>query len=942
MTKKIIYEEKFLVSGMMCHESCATMTRHMLAEALENEKILPRDLSLSLDYEALRFGISRLEVIIESEAELDEEALQKIRALLSRLCKETIPFFDPEKDDASPETEKTASDWINIGMNILAIILIITLWALFPPSLPLVLGLTAIAFAVTAFSARKYLMNFFQNLYHKTLTAMPTAISLGWFLSLAHSLYHGISMPLASSASMMFMSYLMPILLVTTLNGMDLLKAKIMQKSVKMQVQGLQKVFPQMAETYPCYDLLPETEAILAQQIALNKDRQLASEYKAGNSEIAIILAKIVQDKKPLLTKKAVLKENRIIIVKNGQCFPVDGYLLQDNVPLNSAIETGKFHERRQMLDFVPAGAVNLGPDVLFHVQKTAHDSTINRMFLVANRDIEKPAQGKAPAKEVIPQKFAWLYSGLIIAGILAAIIIPLALGIFTVPLLLQNLTGILFSICPCTLAIAHELPKLFSVNQRYNQGIRISEEDFMEKDFAMDILVFDKTGTLTTGNSQVDSFSGDISAELWQRIYLLEKAHGRGHPLAKALMNYSKPLKKSTLIRTVESPSITSRGLSAVVQGISLDLGSADYLQSKNIAFPPDFDNVVAAQTARGYSAVCLAENGCYKGVIFIRHEPRENIIPQLQALHREGKQLIMLTGDSQASAEGFGKQFGNIFHRIEGNQKPENKESYLAELIQKNKSKKVWFFCDGLNDILCARKASELGGVSCAMNSGDPAAFFSDISFNGSLDYLFHHHRQNRFHEKIVLQNQGIMIYSSLIFLAFIITFSIAGIAVSPLIPMLVMVATTGFTLFNTYRAKLSVDVALDKTPSLLKQALVSDFSLALLLLGTGLLVAAILTATVASGGLALPVFTFTAGIAMACSSAFLLSAIGMLATFALVFGAQILTEKCLEPKTPDFEPLDPSAMQGKRVYETVRNFPEEENTMNEPARGTLCFPN
>lgn len=278
------------------------------------------------------------------------------------------------------------------------------------------------------------------------------------------------------------------------------------------------------------------------------------------------------------------------------------------------------------------------------------------------------------------------------------------------------------------------------------------------------------------------------------------------------------------------------------------------------------------------------------------------------------------MLTGDSQGSAEGFGKQFGNIFYRIEANQKPENKESYIASLLKDNKDKKVWFVGDGLNDILCARKVSESGGVSCAINSSDPAAYFSDISFNGSLDYLFQHNRQNRFHEKMVKQNQGIMISSSLIFITFIITFSITGIALSPLIPMLLMIATTGLALYNTWRAKLSVDVALDKDPSLLKQALVSDFSLTLLLLGSALLIAAILIAAVASGGLVLPVITFSAGIAMAFSSTFLLVAIGMLTAFAIVFSAQIFSGACAESLDQSVDPGYDSSIITKPFYATV----------------------
>ncbi len=47
--------------------------------------------------------------------------------------------------------------------------------------------------------------------------------------------------------------------------------------------------------------------------------------------------------------------------------------------------------------------------------------------------------------------------------------------------------------------------------------------------------------------------------------------------------------------------------------------------------------------------------------------------------------------------------------------------------------------------------------GGISCAMDSKDKSAFFTDITLNGSLDYLFKHNQLNRLLQQNIVQNRG-----------------------------------------------------------------------------------------------------------------------------------------------------------------------------------------
>lgn len=725
---------------------------------------------------------------------------------------------------------------------------------------------------------------------------MATTVSLGWFLSLIHTIYHSVSMPLASSFSMTFMSLIMPIMLLTIINGMDEIKRIVLNKSRKMHLKGMKMLFPQMSNAYQCYPLSTQEQIIIAQRLTSSFD------VDADHSQFFRIIEQITDDESLSMEKKNALKNGMVIKIKRGECFPVDCILLKGNTVVDSSLLTGEPQQNKQHLDFIPAGAINLGATVFVYATQDSYNSTINKLLFRSNRANDE--------KQAVKEKntFAYIYTTLIIVGIVASIITPFILGILTVPLLLQNVTGILFAVCPCTMSIAQQLPNLLNIYQRGNNGIIIRDENLCKKTNKIHTIVFDKTGTLTTGNSQVESSTG-ISSSLWERVYLLEKHHGAEHPLAKAINRYYETtlMTQPSLIKDIKkvTPDTKNRGLSGMVQGKQIHIGNAEYLRELSIMVP----ELHSREIEQGYTPIYIAEENAYQGVIYIKHEIRKDVLTALTRFKAEGKKLIMLTGDSASSAIGFNQQHGAIFdeEHIHSQQTPQHKESFLSQLFSKEKANPegVWFVGDGLNDAPSAKIVSENGGVSCAMTNDDKTSFFTDLSLNGSLNYLFEHNKLNQFLQKNILQNQLLLMYGAIAFIAFIISFSIAGIAVAPLIPLLIMASTTLMVLFNSYRVQLTVDNALEPNSSWVKQLLASDLSIGLLTGASMLLKCGLLIATIATGGFTFPTIIFTAGVVAAISSLCILTALTLFAAFALI----AVTYLCINKNThsPQEESLD-----------------------------------
>ena len=862
---------------------------------LKHDNIIPDSAALVIDAEPYALGLHRVTILIECDEETP--SLDQLNARIAAQFKHSLYTvgFDVIDHTTNISSEKSNHiNQINILINLLAIVSLIGLSAIFPPSLWLTTGLTGLSFLTTAFTARHHLFDFYTNLRTKNIYTMSTTITLGWLLSLIHTLYHAITMPFMGGLSMLFMNFIMPVVLIMVINGMDELKRWILLASKKMQLSGMNALFPQMASEYPCYSLSQDTQIEWSTKM----------EPESLTQEQLLHDLSDILDKPLVLERKSALKKGMIMQVKRGECFPVDCMILQGNTQVNASVLTGEHQQGKQPLSFVPAGAINLSQTVTVCAMKDAYNSTVNQLLFVANR--AKEARVPTPNNT-----FLYLYSGLIGLGVVASILAPLAFGTFTFSVLLQNMTGILFAVCPCTMVMAHELPNLLSLYHRSRKGILLRNETLLGATDDIQTIVFDKTGTLTTGHSEVESAHG-ISRGLWERIYLLEKHHGAEHPLANAIVRHYEARSTSpNIINDMHAVSYDSnhRGLSGVVQGRAIHIGNALFLKESGIALPDIWPASIQDQLARGYSPVYIAQDHTYQGIIWVKHEVNPGVLASLRRLKQEGKHLVLLTGDSDSSARGFNQQNGSIFEPgdVYADQTPEGKEVILKSLMCSNQinPKGLWFVGDGLNDAPCARMVSDHGGVSCAMHAEDKAAFFTDIGLNGTLDYLFQHQTVNRFLDKIVTQNQGLLLYGAMASLAFILTLSMAGIAVFSLIPIVIMVATTLFVLFNAHRVTLSMDMALDPHSSWFKQCLAHDGSIGLLVSSSALLMCGMLISTVITGALGLPFLAFADGLAMAISSVCVLAA-GILLMAFMVCGIAYLCSECVDHSDMDVFPL------------------------------------
>lgn len=885
-----LHQQELLISGMMCYGGCGVSLANGLMDKNKIRALLPDtissdDIEVLLDAEPAQHGKQLVTAtLISSNDQLQLTAEQK--AQLSELWLKQVPGnltaeLVTEQEQAEPPFWDSPS--FNLGVSIATLAILGILAVVFPPSIPLTIALSVVTFIGTAISAREYIGRFFKLLFQGDTEPMAAAITTGVGLTTAHMIYHDIQMPMAASGAMVGMNFLMPPALMACVSGMDMLREHLNQQQQQFTLSSRAALFPELNDYYHTYEISD------AERQAFEVEEQRAAALQA--------LSKKAQRS----TKVKFIRPGQIMAIPPKSCFPVNCTLLSDYTNIDASNNNGEIDTDIRAGRLVQGGSLNNGDTVYVRAEQDYYNSEINKVLLRAGRALPSNA-----TEDSTTSTFTWIYGAAIFLGVVAAISMPYVLGAVGVGLILQNLAGLFFAICPCTIALGHYLPKLSALKELLSNGILFKDEQkagIGRLGPLCKTLVLDKTGTLTLGKSTVNRHS--LADEVLHQVAALEYKCGRQHPLGRAIIDYAAQQQstgsyRATSVEGTRDPA--HRGLIGAVDGEAFIVGNANLMQDPEhgiTGFTP------AAAPAPGLTPVYVAKDNRYVGCIYLASELRPGIREDLMALRRQGVTMVMVTGDTHDAATAFCQQLPGIFdpQNIHANQTPQDKEATIKNLLHGSSPPfdpaSTWVVGDGFNDSLMLSRATELGATSAAISDQYRAAFFADVTLNGRLDYLILQPELDEFIDDIKQQNRALLIGSSLFTTAALICTAIAGIGMPMLLPLLLMIATTSMIIGNSMRVQLKTDALFNSShkPSWPDQFFASHACFAVAAVGSGALLTGLLINTVAVSSFALPSMAITAGITSAVAGACVLSGgilLGVIALGCVGYAAVKLWEK------------------------------------------------
>ncbi len=482
--------------------------------------------------------------------------------------------------------------------------------------------------------------------------------------------------------------------------------------------------------------------------------------------------------------------------IRPGEKVPVDGTVIEDSSNVDESMVTGEPLPVEKSAGTKLIGAtVNGTGSLVMKAEKVGADTLLSQIVHM----VAEAQRSRAPI-----QKLVDVVSGYFVpAVVLVAVITLMVWGIWgPEPRLVHaviNAVAVLIIACPCALGLATPMSIMVGTGKGAMLGVLFKNAESLEVMRKVDTLIVDKTGTLTEGKPRLMStltISDLDENELLKLAASLEQASE--HPLAEAIVRGAKD-KHIKLSQIDNFQSITGKGVTGDVDNYKVALGNHKLLESFNIDVG---DLPQRANTLRkeGQTVMLLAVDGKAAGTIGVADPIKETTPNAIEALHKEGLKVVMLTGDSEATAIAVANKL-NI-DDVQAEVLPEQKAQVVKALQEQGNV--VAMAGDGINDAPALAQAH----VGIAMGTGADVAMESAgvTLVKGDLRGIVRARRLSRATMGNIRQNLFFaFIYNSLgVPVAAGVLYPIFGLLLSPMIAALAMSFSSLSVILNALRLR------------------------------------------------------------------------------------------------------------------------------------------
>jgi Cu+-exporting ATPase len=287
------------------------------------------------------------------------------------------------------------------------------------------------------------------------------------------------------------------------------------------------------------------------------------------------------------------------------------------------------------------------------------------------------------------------------------------------------NFVAVLIIACPCSLGLATPTSIMVGTGKGAENGILIRGAEALETAHQLDTIVLDKTGTLTKGEPSVTDIVESKRFTQKEILTLSASAERRSeHPLGETIVK--KAMEEGlTLLDPKDFQAIAGQGIEATIDSKRILLGNKKMMDERKVNLNGMADRSEQL-SYEGKTPMFLAVDGEMAGVIAVADTLKDHSKKAVEALHRMGLEVIMLTGDNRRTAEAIAKQAG--IDRVLAEVLPEMKAEEVKRL--QSEGKKVGMVGDGINDAPALAQAD----VGIAIGTGtDVAMESSDITLIG-----------------------------------------------------------------------------------------------------------------------------------------------------------------------------------------------------------------
>jgi Cu+-exporting ATPase len=401
--------------------------------------------------------------------------------------------------------------------------------------------------------------------------------------------------------------------------------------------------------------------------------------------------------------------------VRPGEKVPVDGIIADGASSVDESLITGESIPVEKTTDArVIGGTVNGNGSFVMRAERVGSETTLSQIVKM----VTDAQRSRAPVQRLADRVAGYFVPAVILIAVLTFI----AWAVFgPQPKMAHGLlsaVAVLIIACPCALGLATPMAIMVGTGRGAVAGVLIKNAEALEILEKVDTLVVDKTGTLTEGKPRVASIFAIESLsenDVIRFAATLEKASE--HPLAAAILAAAAD-RNIAPGKIVGFQAHIGKGVTGKADSRNAALGNRGLLEQLNVPFG-DLNEKAKAREADGQTVMFVVLDGRAVGLIGVADPIKATTKDAIELLKREGIQIVMLTGDSHATADAVARKLG--IEKVIAGVLPDKKAEAVRALQAEGKI--VAMAGDGVNDAPALTQAN----VGIAMGTGTDVAIES-----------------------------------------------------------------------------------------------------------------------------------------------------------------------------------------------------------------------
>ena len=437
--------------------------------------------------------------------------------------------------------------------------------------------------------------------------------------------------------------------------------------------------------------------------------------------DLAPPMALVIRDGEPVEVPTADVNVGDLLLIRPGAKIPVDGRVDEGESEVDESMVTGESLPVHKAPGSQVIGAtINTNGTLRVWATKVGSETALAQIVKL----VQEAQNSKAPGQRLADRAAFWLVFVALIGGGLT-LAVWMSVGRSFEAALLFAITVVVIT-CPDALGLATPTAIMVGTGLGARRGVLFKNATAIETAARIDTVVLDKTGTLTKGEPEVTDVitEGMGAAELLRLVAAVERESE--HPLAEAVVRHADNQGVANQ-RASEFENVPGHGAVARVKGRRVAVGNLRLMDREGIELGPLAERREELASG-GRTAVVVAVDGKAVGVIGIADAARETAAAAVTAIHQAGAEVVMLTGDNEATARRIASQLG--IDTVIAEVLPGDKAAKVAEL--QAQGRRVAMVGDGVNDAPALAQA-DLGvaigaGTDVAIETADVVLMRSD----------------------------------------------------------------------------------------------------------------------------------------------------------------------------------------------------------------------